>query len=309
MQVLHGIDDVPADARGAALAIGNFDGVHRGHQALIAATRQAAPHASRAGAILFEPHPREFFQPDKPHFRLTPLPRKLELLERFGLDLAVVLRFDAALAGLAADAFIARVIVEALAASHIVVGYDFRFGKGRSGDPETLQRAGEAHGFGVTVVAQVAEAGEVFSSNAIRAELAQGDVLGAAHMLGHWWQVKGRVIAGAKRGTGLGFPTANIALHRGTALGHGIYAVRVYAGLERYDGAAYLGTRPTYDDGMPVLEVFLFDFEGDLYGRAIEVEFIDFIRADRKFDSDAALIAQMRADCTRAQEILAAAPA
>jgi riboflavin kinase/FMN adenylyltransferase len=309
MQVLHGIEDVPADARGAALAIGNFDGVHRGHQALIAATRQAAPHASRAGAILFEPHPREFFQPDKPHFRLTPLPRKLELLERFGLDLAVVLRFDAALAGLAADAFIARVIVEALAARHIVVGYDFRFGKGRSGDPDTLRRAGEAHGFGVTVVAQVAEAGEVFSSNAIRAELAQGDVLGAAHMLGHWWQVKGRVIGGAKRGTGLGFPTANIALHRGTALGHGIYAARVHVDGRCHSGAAYLGTRPMFDNGEPILEVFLLDFDGDLYGREIGVEFVDFVRSDARLSSVEALQQQMADDIARVREILASAPA
>jgi riboflavin kinase / FMN adenylyltransferase len=309
MKVLHGTDNVPAQARGAALAIGNFDGVHRGHQALLRQTRrQAATLGRPAGVILFQPHPREFFQPDKPHFRLTPLPRKLELLEVFGLDLAVVLRFDAALAGLTADAFIARVLVEALAASHIVVGYDFRFGKARSGDPETLQRAGQAHGFGVTVVAQVADAGEVFASNAIRAELAQGDVKGAAHMLGHWWRVTGRVIGGAKRGTGLGFPTANIALDRGTALGHGIYAVRVHVEGERHAGAAYLGTRPMFDDGEPVLEVFLLDFDGDLYGREIAVEFIDYVRADARLPSLEALKEQMAKDVARVREILAASP-
>jgi len=309
MQVLHGTDSIPADARGAALAIGNFDGVHRGHQALIAATKQAADRLGRkAGAVLFEPHPREFFQPDKPHFRLTPLPRKLELLERFGLGLAVVLRFDAALAGLAAEAFIERVIVAALGASHIVIGYDFRFGKARSGDPDTLRRAGEARGFGVTIVGQVAEAGEVFSSNAIRAELAQGDVQGAAHMLGHWWQVTGRVIGGAKRGSGLGFPTANIALHRDTALGHGIYAARVRVDGEHYGGAAYLGTRPMFDDGEPVLEVFLLDFDGDLYGREVGVEFIDFVRADARLPSIEALQKQMANDCARVREILASAP-
>ena len=228
MQVLHGTDEVPASARGAALAIGNFDGVHRGHQALLEVAHDEAAKLRRsAGVILFEPHPREFFQPDRPHFRLTPLPLKLELIERFGLDLAVVLRFDAALAALSADAFIDRVLVDKLGAAHVVIGYDFRFGKGRGGDPETLQRAGAAHGFGVTVVAQVAEAGEVFSSGAIRAELAQGDVMGAAQMLGWWWRVSGKVTGGAKRGTGLGFPTANVALAPGTALAHGIYAVRV----------------------------------------------------------------------------------
>ena len=197
------------------------------------------------------------------------------------------------------ETFIDRMLVAKLGAAHVVVGYDFRFGKGRGGDPETLQRAGAAHGFGVTVVAQVAEAGEVFSSGAIRAELAQGDVKGAAQMLGWWWRVSGKVTGGAKRGTGLGFPTANIALAPGTALAHGIYAVRVHLDGARHDAAAYLGTRPTFDDGAPVLEVFLLDFDGDLYGRDIAVEFIDFIRGDRRFDGTEALQAQMAQDCER----------
>jgi riboflavin kinase/FMN adenylyltransferase len=310
MQVLHGIDDVPAAARCAALAIGNFDGVHRGHQRLLALTREEARKAGcPAGVILFEPHPREFFQPDRPHFRLTPLPLKLALLERFGLDLAVVLRFDAALAGLSAEAFIERVVVERLAARHVVVGYDFHFGKGRGGSPQTLQRAGGAHGFGVTVVAQVAAGSEVFSSGAIRADLTRGDVAHAAQMLGWWWRVSGPVVGGAKRGTGLGYPTANVSLAPGTALGHGIYAVRVHVDGGHHDGAAYLGTRPTFDDGAPVLEVFLLDFDGDLYGREIDIEFIDFVRGDQRFDGIEALKAQMDEDCARARQVLAQAPA
>jgi len=309
MIVVQGSDDVPAAARGGVLAIGNFDGVHRGHQALIAAAIEEGKRlAAPAGAIVFEPHPREFFQPDKPHFRLTPLTRKLALLEELGLDVAVVVRFDAALAGLAAEAFIERVLVQGLGVRHVVVGYDFRFGKGRTGDPETLRRAGAAQGIGVTVVAQVAEAGEVFSSSAIRAELAQGDVQGAAEMLGHWWRVAGSVVGGAKRGTGLGYPTANLTLPSGTALGHGIYAVRVYVDGRRLEGAAYLGTRPTFDDGEAVLEVFLFDFDGDLYGRQIEVEFIGFVRADAKFASAAALQEQMGKDVERARQMLGLAP-
>lgn len=309
MMVLHGVESVPAEARGAALAIGNFDGVHRGHQALLQAARDVAAQTGiKAGVMLFEPHPREFFQPDRPHFRLTPLPRKLELLDCFGLDLAVVLRFDAALAGLSAEAFIEQVLVRQLGVSHVVVGYDFHFGKGRSGDPETLRQASAAHSFGVTVVAQVAEAGEICSSSAIRAELAQGDVQGAAEMLGHWWRVNGTVMGGARRGTGLGFPTANVALAAGTALAHGIYAVRVVLNGESHQGAAYLGTRPTFDDGPPLLEVFLFDFDDDLYGREIAVEFIDFIRGDMRFDGEEALKAQMQADCDRARTILGKAP-
>jgi riboflavin kinase/FMN adenylyltransferase len=309
MQVIHGTDNVPAEARGAVLAVGNFDGVHRGHQALLeAAGVEARKLGTRAGAILFEPHPREYFQPDRPHFRLTPLPRKLELLDRHGLDLVVVLRFDAALAGLTAEDFIACVLVDGLAARHIVVGYDFRFGKRRTGDPDTLRRAGLAQGFGVTVIPQVAEAGEVFSSGAIRADLAQGDVRGAAYALGHWWRIAGTVIGGARRGQSLGFPTANLKLPPGTALMHGIYAVRVYVGGERHGGAAYLGTRPMFDNGDPILEVFLLDFDGDLYGQQIEVEFIGFVRADARFASVEALKEQMAKDCEVARGLLRQAP-
>jgi riboflavin kinase/FMN adenylyltransferase len=309
MIVLHGTSNVPPTARGGVYAIGNFDGVHRGHQALLrAAKERAAELAARAGVILFEPHPREFFQPDKPHFRLTPITRKLELLERHGLDAAVVLAFDAALAALSPDDFIARILVRALAVRHVVIGYDFRFGRARAGDPETMRRAGSALGFGVTVVAQVGEAGEVFSSNAIRAELAQGDVAGAARMLGSWWRISGEVIGGFKRGRGLGYPTANIALAPGTALAHGIYAVRVYVDDRTYAGAAYLGTRPTFDDGAPMLEVFLLGFEGGLYGRQMTVEFIDFVREDLKFSSVDALKEQIARDCEKAQAMLDAAP-
>jgi riboflavin kinase/FMN adenylyltransferase len=309
MRIIHGSNNLARDARGAVLAVGNFDGVHRGHQALLHAALQEGRRRGRpAGVMLFEPHPREFFQPSHPHFRITPLPRKLVLLREFGIELTVVLRFDASLARLSAEEFIERVIVAELGACHLVVGYDFRFGKGRSGDPESLRMAGQAHGFGVTIVGQVGEAGEVFSSSAIRAELAQGDVEGAAHMLGHWWRVAGPVIGGARRGTSLGFPTANVALERGVTLGHGIYAVRVYVDDKRYAGAAYLGTRPMFDNGEPVLEVFLFDFEGDLYGREIEVEFIGFVRADARLPSPEMLIDQMTKDCARARAMLAAAP-
>ena len=310
MQVVHGFRDVPQGARGGVLAIGNFDGVHRGHQTLLAgAVAKAREIGAPSGALIFEPHPREFFHPEEPQFRLTPLKQKLAIFESLGLDLAIILSFDAQLAGLSADAFVSEVLVEALRARHVVIGHDFFFGKSRGGTPEAMGEAAQRLGFGLTIVAPVAEDGEVFSSSAIRLRLAQGDVKGAARMLGRWWRAGGRVVGGAKRGIGLGFPTANVPLARGTGLGHGIYAVRAYLGGERHDGAAYLGTRPTYDDGMPVLEVFLFGFDGDLYGREIEVEFVDFVRADRKFATSEALIAQMQADCARAAEILAAAPA
>ena len=305
MRIVHGYRDAPPEIRGAALAIGNFDGVHRGHQALLIDALQEARASSRpAGVMVFEPHPREFFRPTEPHFRLTTLEQKLRLLERLGLDFALVLTFDADLAGLPAATFIDEVLVEALRVHRVVIGYDFFFGKGRGGNPEIMRAAGKEHGFGVTVISPVAEAGEVFSSSAIRAKLSAGDVHGAALDLGHWWRVAGVVSGGAKRGTGLGFPTANIALPKGTALAHGIYAVRVHVAGERLGGSAYLGTRPTFDHGAPVLEVFLFDFEGDLYGREIEVEFLDFIRGDQRFADAQALIAQMDIDCSRARQII-----
>jgi riboflavin kinase/FMN adenylyltransferase len=315
MHVVHGYQNLPQGLRGAALAIGNFDGVHRGHQALLARARERAAASPRpggeprpAGAMLFEPHPREFFHPARPHFRLTSLDQKLRLFERYGVDVAVVVPFDEKLAALSADAFIADVLVAALGVRHVVIGYDFMFGQGRTGSAADIQRRGAEMGFGVSVIPPVAEGGEVISSSAIRSEIAQGDVRGAAEMLGHWWAVAGEVVGGFHKGTGMGYPTANVTLPRSTPLAYGIYAVFVdVPGGRRHQGAAYLGTRPTFDNGPPVLEVFLFDFEGDLYGRTIEVSFVDFIRPDQRFEGMEALVRQMDLDCARAREILAAA--
>ena len=306
MQVVHGFDHVPRPARGAVLAIGNFDGVHRGHQALLQRVKDIAkPLKVPAGVLAFEPHPRTLFQPGRPHFRLTTITQRIALFQRFGLDLAIVLPFDAKLAALSAEAFTERVLVAGLGIKHAVIGYDFHFGKGRGGSPASLAAAGRDMGFGVTIVDPVAEGGEVVSSSAIRAELAQGDVVGAAQLLGHTWRVAGEVKGGAKRGTGMGYPTANIGLAPGTALAHGIYAVKVHVGGKVHDGAAYLGTRPTFDNGDAVLETFLLDFDGDLYGRTIELEFIGFIRADRKFESTTALVTQMDQDVANTRAILA----
>jgi riboflavin kinase / FMN adenylyltransferase len=309
MNVIHGYDHVPLNARGSVLAIGNFDGVHRGHQALLDRVVERAGELHAVPAVMiFEPHPREFFHPEEPHFRLTPLNEKLRLLDRSGIKVAVVVPFNAQLAAMGAAEFIERVLVAGLGVRHVVIGYDFFFGNRRSGTPETMRLAGEELGFGVSVVAPVAEGGEVFSSTAIRLKLVQGDVRGAADALGHWWRVSGEVVGGARRGAGLGFPTANLALPPGTALAHGIYAVRAFVGGRPHEGAAYLGTRPTFDNGKPILEVFLFDFDGDLYGRTMDVDFVDFIRADRRFDTSEALQRQMREDCDKSRQILAAAP-
>jgi riboflavin kinase/FMN adenylyltransferase len=309
MLIVNGSEAIPTEARGAVLALGNFDGVHRGHQSLIKAAQQEAKRIGRhAGVLLFEPHPREFFSPGEQHFRLTPLDEKLAILDEMRLDLAVVLPFDAALASLDAGRFIEEILVASLSVAHVVVGYHFFFGRNRTGSAETLRAAGKVHGFGVTVIDPVAERGEPFSSTAIRLLLAEGDVRSAAKALGRAWRVRGPVIGGAQRGTGLGFPTANVAMPKGTALGHGIFAVRVKLDGKALDGAAYLGTRPTFDDGMPVLEVFLFDFDEKIYGHQIEVSFVDKVRDDRKFASTDELVHQMEADCAKARDILAAAP-
>lgn len=307
MHVVEGYRSVPREARGAVLAIGNFDGVHRGHQELIStAIRLARELKGPAGVMLFDPHPRAYFQPNRPLFRLTSLARKLELIEALGVDVAAVLKFDAALAALTAEQFVADVLVEGFAIRHVVVGYDFHFGRGRSGSTATLLDHGPAGGFGVTVLEPVQDGGAPFSSSSVRTALARGDIAAAARSLGYHWRVAGRVVGGAKRGTGMGFPTANIHLDPGTQLAFGIYAVRVHVGSRVLDGAAYWGTRPTFDAGLPVLEVFLLDFDGNLYGETIAIEFIDFVRPDAKFEDGAALALQMQRDCDRAREQLAA---
>jgi len=314
MRVVHEVSDLPSALTGASLALGNFDGVHRGHQAvLMAAMAVAAESNTAAGAMVFEPHPRQFFQPQVPLFRLTTEETKLELFAALGLDFTVVMRFDAALARTRAGAFVEEYLVRRLAISHAVAGFDFQFGKDREGTPAFLSRAGKEHGFGVTVVDRVSGAEGPISSSAIRRHLEAGEVEQAARSLGYRWFVRGEVVAGDKRGRDLGFPTANIALPATTRLRYGIYAVRVRRGAgdeaRAYDAVASFGVRPTFGGGRPVLEVFLFDFSGDLYGETIEVEFVGFIRPEENFESADALVARMNEDAAAARDLLAAAPA
>ena len=306
MDIVRFWRDVPVSLKGAVLAIGNFDGVHRGHQAVLReAMRIAASEGRRAGAVVFEPHPREFFAPHLPFFRLTPLPLKLELLEALGLDQTFVIPFDGALSSLSAEAFATDVVAKGLGASHVVVGHDFSFGKGRTGTTEGLAALGRTLGFGVDVVSPVGAAEGIFSSSRIREHLRAGEVRDAAEQLGFWWRVRGRVGKGAGRGKGLGFPTLNVALDPGQDVRHGIYAMRVENGGRRYHAAGYVGTSPTFGDSAPVLEAYLLDFTGDLYGEEVEIEFIAFLRDDQTFASPEALAEQMRRDCDDARAILA----
>ena len=306
MDIVRFWRDVPPELKGAVLAIGNFDGVHRGHQEVLReAIGIAKREGRRSGAVVFEPHPREFFAPEQPFFRLTPLPLKLELLAALGLDQTFVIEFDRELASLSAETFATEVVAKGLGASHVVVGHDFSYGKGRTGTTAGLAALGGALGFGVDVVAPVGAAGTTFSSSRIREHLRDGEVREAADQLGYWWRVRGRVGEGAGRGKGLGFPTLNLPLAPGQDVRHGIYAMRVDHGGGRYHAAGYVGARPTFGAGEPVLEAYLLDFAGDLYGQEVEVEFIAFLRPDEIFATPEALAEKMREDCDQARAVLA----
>jgi riboflavin kinase/FMN adenylyltransferase len=306
-QVVHGF--APGDSlRGATVAIGNFDGVHRGHKAVIAAALARARGLGKpAAALTFEPHPRTFFDPEEPLFRLTPEAAKLRLLAATGLDGAIVLAFNAELAKVSAEDFVARVLVERFAISGAAIGFNFHFGANRAGSPEFLQAQGKRRGFAVDIVPPLLDGGQPVSSGPIRAALAEGRPQEAAGFLGYPWFVSGTVIHGDRRGRELGFPTANLRLDPACALRHGIYAVRTAVAGRRYDGVASFGRRPMFDTGAVLLEVFLFDFSGDLYGATIDVAFIAWLREEAVFASAKDLVRQMEEDSRLARQALAAA--
>lgn len=305
MEVIRGYRSLPEALASPTLAIGNFDGVHRGHQAVLQAAQSAARQArSAAGVMIFEPHPRQFFKPDSRLFRLSPLDLKVRLLEMFGLDFAVVLDFDAALAAMAPRAFVEEILLSALGVRHAVTGFDFHFGKDRKGTPDFLREMGQESGFDVTIVEETGDDQTAFSSSAVRDLLRHGEVAAAAEILGYWWRILGTVEQGAARGAGLGFPTANIVPPETFELEDGIYAVRVLVPGGLYDGAAYVGRQPTFKGTQTVVEAFLFDFDGDLYGQEIEVEFIEKLRSDKRFESAEELKAQMDIDCKTARAVL-----
>lgn len=298
--------------RGAAAAIGNFDGVHLGHRAVIELTRETAGQAP-LGIVTFEPHPRAFFNPDAAPFRLMNATAKAHRLEKLGVQRLFELPFDTALSSLSARAFAQEVIVDALGLSHVVVGADFCFGKGRKGTAAHLQAFGLEMGFGVTIAPLLTtSAGEntsAVSSTAIREALTEGAPRSAADMLGHWHRIEGPVMHGHKRGRELGYPTANMSIEGLHPPKFGVYAVKVDV-LEgphkgAYHGAASIGVRPMFGQNLPNCETYIFDFSGDIYDTALSVALVDYLRGEEKFDTLDALIAQMDADCARARTILA----
>jgi riboflavin kinase / FMN adenylyltransferase len=290
---------------GAVVAIGNFDGVHRGHRAVIGAALSRARGLNRkAAALTFSPHPRLFLRPQDALFQLSSERDKMRLLATTGLDGAIVMKFDAQLAATSAEDFIEKILVGRFGIGGAAIGFDFHFGHKRAGSPEYLAEQGARLGFAADIVAPLEDEGRPVSSGAVRAALTKGRVVEAAELLGAPWFVSGEVIHGEKRGRELGFPTANIKLDPACGLKHGIYAVRVAIDDVRYDGVASFGVRPMFDDGAPLLEVFLFDFDGDLYGQRIDVAFIGWIRPERKFSSVDALKRHMLTDASEARDAL-----
>lgn len=294
-------------ARGASCAMGNFDGVHLGHRKVIDLARGPAP----LGIITFEPHPRQYFAPAAPAFRLMNAEARANRLAKLGVQHLFQLPFGTLLSGLSPQDFAEGVLARGLGISHVVVGEDFRFGKGRAGTAEDLHRMGLELGFRTTIAPLLRHGELEVSSTAIRNALTDGRPRDAAAMLGHWHRIEGEVVHGEKRGRELGFPTANMALTGLHLPRFGVYAVKVdvltgpQAG--HYMGAASLGVRPMFGGQVPNLETYLLDFKGDLYGHHLSVALVDYLRPEMKFDGLEALVQQMQADCHRAREVLAAA--
>jgi riboflavin kinase / FMN adenylyltransferase len=306
MQIYQDYQWLDPKARGASVAMGNFDGVHRGHQSVIDLARADAP----LGIITFEPHPRQFFAPHSPAFRLMNAEARANRLSRLGVEHLYQLPFDATLASLTPDAFVTKVLHEGLGISHVVVGADFCFGKGRAGTAQDLATLCAEKGIRTTIAPLVADNGTEISSTNIRRALTEGRPRDAAAMLGHWHRIEGAVLHGEKRGRELGYPTANMSVDGLHLPKLGVYAVLVdiLTGPQTgsHHGVASLGVRPMFGENRPNLETFVFDFKGDLYGQHLSIALVDYLRPEMKFDGLPALITQMDADIARARTILAA---
>jgi riboflavin kinase/FMN adenylyltransferase len=311
MRIFRHWNDVPEEFKGGIVAIGNFDGVHRGHQALLAETRRlAAERNAIFGVLAFEPHPQEYFRPSAECFRLTPFRTKARLIAEQGADAMFALPFDKTMAGTSAQDFILDVLLAGLGAGAVVVGSDFQFGKGRAGNTAVLSYMGEMEGLGVTIFPPVEDErhGKI-SSTRIRTALKEGRPREAAELLGHCWTIESRVEHGDGRGRRIGFPTANMRIEGYLAPAFGVYAVRVSV-MEgetpagRFHGVANVGIRPMFESPVPLLEPWLFDFSGDLYGKHVAVELVEFLRPEARFDSIDALKAQIEADAEAARGVL-----
>jgi riboflavin kinase / FMN adenylyltransferase len=308
MEIVTNGDALPPALRGAVAALGNFDGFHGGHQAVVgAAARVATAHSLPLAALTFDPHPALIFKPSAPPFALASLEQKLEQLHDFDVDLAIVLPFTPALAAISAKDFVQNILVDEFGLKGLVSGYDFTFGHNREGTVETLRSLGATHGMAVEIVQPVIAAGAAMatSSSLIRKKLNAGAPRDAARLMGRWWRIRGIVAHGEKRGRTIGFPTANIELGAYVRPQFGVYAVRVLGAADRVlEGVANIGVRPTLQGSAERLEVHVHDFDGDLYGKTLDIEIVEFIRAEQKFSGLDALKAQIAVDSATAQKIL-----
>jgi len=309
MQIIRDYQFADPQDRGASAAIGNFDGVHLGHQAVIDIAREQARQLNcPLGVVTFEPHPRQYFAPDAPAFRLMGAEARASQLQKIGVEKLYELNFNNILSNLTAEEFASNVIRDGLGLKHVVIGADFHFGKGRSGNAADLVRFGDEMGFGVTVAELIEVGNGQVSSTAIRHALTDGRPADAANMLGHWHRIEGEVIRGDQRGRELGFPTANMSITGLHPPKFGVYAVKIdvldgpHAG--NYNGAASMGVRPMFGENRPNLETFILDFQGDIYGSHVSVALVEHLRPEEKFDSLESLISQMNADVVRVREIL-----
>lgn len=313
MQFFRSMDDLPAASRGGVLAMGSFDGFHRGHQNVVGKAAQLAEQMNvPLGVFTTEPHPRMVFQPDIEPFSLTPLQTKARLLEDFGVDFLYALPFNKQVASMPAQDFVLNILLAKLGALHLVFGYDYRFGQGRGGGANVLTWMGHQEGFGTTQLEPIGvgvegNAGEIYSSTLVRDAIREGLVRRAAALLGHWWSVEGEVKKGDQRGRLIGFPTANIEIGEFIKPRLGVYAVRVHRPSkgDHFVGVANVGKRPTFDKTDVLLEAHLFDFDDDLYGEPLQVDFVSYIRSERKFDGIESLKAQIAQDCGTAKLALA----
>ena len=312
MRIFRHINEVTAACKGTVVALGNFDGLHRGHQVVIGeAGRLARDMGLLLTVVVTEPHPVSFFAPDKSPFRLTPFRERVQLLEQFGVDQLLILPFDKDLAAMQAQDFVLDILVDGLGARHVCVGYDYRFGRMRGGGTDVLAWMGEMEGFGLSVIDPVTVglegyAGEVYSSTVVRQALQAGQARKAAAILGHWWTINGRICQGDQRGRTIGFPTANIELGESLEPHYGVYAVRVLLDNDSciYGGVANIGCRPTFDKRNVLLEAHLFDFTEDIYDRHARVELVAFLRPEKKFDGLDALKTQIERDSLVARIVL-----
>lgn len=303
MKIITNYEACPLDARGAAIALGNFDGVHRGHQEIIRITKEISRNNSIPSAVMtFEPHPASIFKPNLPPNRITPFPAKSKKISELGIDIIFAFKFDEAFSKITAQKFVDNILINKLAAKSIVIGYDFIFGHNREGNAKFLEQKSSSSGFSLTIVEPVKQNeknGEIYSSTKIRQFLQNGEIEKANNFLGYNYFIYGKVEHGEKRGREIGYPTANIYLTDHLRPKFGVYQVRVK--IDKSDkwlpAIASIGCKPTYDDNREVLEVFIFDFNDDIYNKEIQVEFLKFIREEIRFSDTPSLMNQIKTDC------------